>query len=137
MGRELCSESRTIYETSVKVKPAAILLAVLVVMCAWLFAACGDKYEGSAYTGKWKCVSANMQGIKISADKVVKDFSITLDLNGKAAAVIDGKESGGEWEKTEHGFKIKSGDKELEFQKIDDEVIYQDQGVEILFEKEK
>lgn len=111
--------------------------AVIAVMFIFVFASCGDKYEGSAYTGEWECVSARMDGVKINADKVVSDFSITLKSDGNASAVIDGNKSGGRWEKTDKGIEIKSGDEKLDFQSRDDSIVYSDSGIEIVFKKVK
>lgn len=114
-----------------------ITAAVIVVMCIFAFASCGDKYEGSTYTGKWECVSARMDGVKINADKVLSDFSITLKADGNASALIDGSQSGGKWEKTHQGIEIKSGDKKLDFQSRDDNLVYSDSGIDIVFKKVK
>ena len=118
-------------------RTAVIIVVLFLVLSSVLLTACSDKYEGSPYTGKWKCVSAQMQGAKIRSDKVVSDFYITLGANGKAVAVINGKDSGGEWEKTDLGFVIRSGDEELEFIAKDDSIVYSAKGIELLFEKDE
>lgn len=118
-------------------KILSVALAVMLLVCAAAgLTSCGEKYGDSEYTGKWKCTTGEAAGVTVEADKILDGFEIELKADGTAETTVSGETSSGEWEPTDDGFKLKSGDEELEFTKDGENVKVDYKEVKITFEKE-
>ena len=116
---------------------AVVVSALLVCLAAGLFAGCGQgKRAGSKYVGEWRGVSASMSGIELSVQDYLGDVVLTLDENGKCKLDFEGDSGSGTWEESDSGITIKDGDETLDLKESNGNLILDQDGVLITFEKQ-
>lgn len=115
----------------------AALCALALVACVGL-AACGKNLAKSPYVGSWFATTGQYAGYALDRESVhdlLGEMRVELGKDGKATAVLKGRELSGTWDETEQGFVVQA-EQELQFTALEQgaaSLVYDD--VELRFEQ--
>lgn len=91
----------------------------------------------NSYMGTWEATKASGKGadgetVEMDASDIYKNFTLTLNADGKASVNLNGEESNGTWEEVDNGIMI---DDEMFFRDEGGKLVVEASGAKIVFEK--
>lgn len=115
------------------VKRVIAVMAVVIMML--LLSACGGELADSKYLGTWEATVATMDDVELDVDKIIDDFTMVLEADGTVTLKVNDDEGKGEWKETEKGIALVEDEQSMEFTADGEELIVEQDGIEIHFEK--
>lgn len=91
----------------------------------------------NSYMGTWEATKASGKGadgetVEMDASDIYKNFTLTLNADGKASVNLNGEESNGTWEEVDNGIMI---DDEMFIRDEGGKLVVEASGAKIVFEK--
>ena len=116
-------------------KNLSIVVAVIL-LCTFAFVGCGNALKDSEYLGTWECTKVSLGGKEKDYSVVEKNLGGKLTMTLYENGSVDGDFAsfgniGDNWEETDSGIKIDND----ELSRDNDRLIFESEGVQLIFEK--